>query len=227
MGLFHSTLDLGFFPLPTPTSYPPLPLPLSHRYPYLLPSPTSSYQPTPTYHLPLQPTYLPHLPSYPSIPLPPTYPYLPTPTYPSTHTSYLPTYPFLLPTPTLLTNFLLFCLIPLTTSTFHCLNLLWPFVFQLSAHVPLTTEALFWSHDLSSSSSSPFLTFSINLVISLHCIFSTTTFMIYSPIFIISPLCFGMGNSKGDGKPLNPPRPCVDFKHKSCLVHSPGLLIHW
>ena len=37
----------------------------------------------------------------------------------------------------------------------------------------------------------------------------------------------GMGNSKGDGKPLNPPRPCVDFKHKSCLVHSPGLLIHW
>ena len=137
--LFHSTPDLGFSPCPplppthrypyllptaTPTSFPPLPLPLSHRYPYLLPSPTSSYQPTPTYHLPLQPTYLPHLPSYPSIPLPPTYPYLPTPTYPSTHTSYLPTYPFLLPTPTLLTNFLLFCLIPLTTSTFHCLNLL-------------------------------------------------------------------------------------------------------
>ena len=230
-----------------PTSY----LPLPPAYP---PTPTPTYPATPTSCLPLPPTtyqpYQPihpyHLPTPTQLPLPPTYP----PTYPyplPTPTSYLPsppTYPYPLPlttfksqttpypTPTCSPPFIilshishyLYLSLPLPSLTicfllyFNCLHLiLWPL-------------KPFWSPDLSSSSSSPFLTFPINTVISLHCIFSTITFMklfmILSPILLISPLFFGMGNSKGDGKPLNPPRPCVDFKHKSCLVHSPGLLIH-
>ena len=234
MGLFHSTPDLGF---PLPPTYPYL---LPTLLPLPLPTPASSYLPTPSSYPPLPPTYpypttpTSYLPSY--LPLPPTCPYL-LPTL----SSYLPLPPPLTtfksqttpyPTPTCSPPFIilshishyLYLSLPLPSLTicfplyFNCLHLiLWPL-------------KPFWSPDLSSSSSSPFLTFPINIVISLHCIFSTITFMklfmILSPILLISPLFFGMGNSKGDGKPLNPPRPCVEFKHKSCLVHSPGLLIH-
>ena len=224
--VWHKTLSFYFWsrfhPQPTPTFCLP-----SYHYlpPTLLPPPSTQPYLLPTYsNLPSTPIYLP-LPTL--LPIHPTFSYLPTPI------SYLPSYQ-LLP-PTYPTHYLLFILLHIS----HYLYLTLPlpslticfFLYFNYLHLYLWPLKPSWSHDLSSSSSSPFLTCPINTVISLHCIFSTTTFiklfMIYSPIFLLSPLCFGMGNSKGDGKPLNPPRPCVDFKHKSCLVHSPGLLFHW
>ena len=124
-----------FLPQPTPTFYipsysylPPTPLPLPSTQPYLfLPTPTSSY-------LPPTPTYPPTHTSF--LPLPPVFSWLPTPT------SYLPSYPtsFLPLPPTYPTHhLLLFCHIPLTTSTSHCLYLLWPFVFPFISTVFTST----------------------------------------------------------------------------------------
>ena len=135
MGLFHSTLDLSF---PLPPTYP-------YLQPTLLPLP-----PTPCLILPLN--LRPH-PTIASTTHPPTY-----------HTQFLPsgrptnqthqtlkascfsinTHPH--PTPSSVTHLppahrlLLFCHIPLSTSTFF--DHLFSPLFQLSSPDPLTTEAL-------------------------------------------------------------------------------------
>ena len=182
MGLFHSTPDLGF-PLPTPTScLPSYPYPYLPCYPYLLPTPASSYLPTPSSYPPLPPTYpypttpTSYLPSY--LPLPPTCPYL-LPTL----SSYLPLPPapyylqisdHTLPYPHLLTAFYYFVTylslpLPLTTSTFF--DHLFSPLFQLSSPDPLTTEALLITWPIL------FLIFTFPYLSYQHCHFITLHFL--------------------------------------------------